>query len=195
MKKYEFILKDLDCAHCANKIQTELSKKQGLENVNVNFAKLKLIYETDTVKPEEVAEIIKKIEPEVEMISLEKSEKKENNNLKTIKQVIRLIIGITLAIIGLYSNLPIILNIILVTIGYGTLLYRTAKNAVKIFKQSKNIDENLLVTISCIGAYLVGQKLEGLMVIVLYEIGKILEEKAINKTRKSVTDVMNRKPE
>ena len=195
MKKYEFILKDLDCAHCANKIQTELSKKQGLENVNVNFAKLKLIYETDTVKPEEVAEIIKKIEPEVEMISLEKSEKKENNNLKTVKQVIRLIIGITLAIIGLYSNLPIILNIILVTIGYGTLLYRTAKNAVKIFKQSKNIDENLLVTISCIGAYLVGQKLEGLMVIVLYEIGKILEEKAINKTRKSVTDLMNIKPE
>ena len=41
MKKYEFILKDLDCAHCANKIQTELSKKQGLENVNVNFAKQK----------------------------------------------------------------------------------------------------------------------------------------------------------
>ena len=195
MKKYEFILKDLDCAHCANKIQTELSKKQGLENVNVNFAKLKLIYETDTVKPEEVAEIIKKIEPEVEMISLEKSEKKESNNLKTVKQVIRLIIGITLAMIGLYTNLPIVLNIILVILGYGTLLYRTAKNAVKIFKQSKNIDENLLVTISCIGAYLVGQKLEGLMVIVLYEIGKILEEKAINKTRKSVTDLMNIKPE
>ena len=195
MKKYEFILKDLDCAHCANKIQTELSKKQGLENVNVNFAKLKLIYETDTIKPEEVAEIIKQIEPEVELISLEKSEKKENNNLKTIKQVIRLIIGITLAMIGLYSKLPMVLNIILVTIGYGTLLYRTAKNAVKIFKQSKNIDENLLVTISCIGAYLVGQKLEGLMVIVLYEIGKILEEKAINKTRKSVTDLMNIKPE
>ena len=84
MKKYEFILKDLDCAHCANKIQTELSKKQGLENVNVNFAKLKLIYETDTVKPEEVAEIIKKIEPEVEMISLEKSEKKETCRRKKI---------------------------------------------------------------------------------------------------------------
>lgn len=195
MKKYEFILKDLDCAHCANKIQTELSKKQGLENVNVNFAKLKLIYETNTVTVEEVAKIIKSLEPEVEMIPIENKEKKENTNSKTKKQVIRLVIGIILAAIGLYSKLPIILNIILVILGYGTLLYRTAKNAVKLFKQSKNIDENLLVTISCIGAYLVGQRLEGLMVIILYEIGKILEEKAINKTRKSVTELMNIKPE
>ena len=41
LKKYEYILKDLDCAHCANKIQTELSKKQGLENVNVMKVKKK----------------------------------------------------------------------------------------------------------------------------------------------------------
>ena len=37
--------------------------------------------------------------------------------------------------------------------------------------------------------------MEGLMVIVLYEIGKILEEKAVNKTRKSINDLMNIKPE
>ena len=37
--------------------------------------------------------------------------------------------------------------------------------------------------------------MEGLMVIILYEIGKILEEKAINKTRKSISDLMDIKPE
>ena len=37
--------------------------------------------------------------------------------------------------------------------------------------------------------------MEGLMVITLYEIGKILEEKAINKTRKSISDLMDIKPE
>ena len=47
-------------------------------------------------------------------------------------------------------------------------------NAIKLLRTSKSINENLLVTVSCIGAYLVGEHLEGLMVIILYEIGKIL---------------------
>ena len=87
------------------------------------------------------------------------------------------------------------LSIALVIIGYGILLYRTIKNAIKLLVRNKTINENLLITISCIGAYLVGKHMEGLMVITLYEIGKILEEKAINKTRKSISDLMDIKPE
>ena len=75
------------------------------------------------------------------------------------------------------------------------LLYRTIKNAVKLLRTSHSINENFLVTISCIGAYLIGEHFEGFMVIVLYEIGKILEEKAINKTRKSIANLMDIKPE
>ena len=61
MKKYVFILKDLDCANCANKIQTELSKNDQLKNVNVNFNTLKLAYETETLSKDDVEKIIKKI--------------------------------------------------------------------------------------------------------------------------------------
>ena len=46
------------------------------------------------------------------------------------------------------------------------LLYRTIKNAVKLLRTSHSINENFLVTISCIGAYLIGEHFEGLMVIV-----------------------------
>ena len=46
MKSYEFILKNLDCANCANKIQDELSKNEKLEDVVVNFNTLKLKYKT-----------------------------------------------------------------------------------------------------------------------------------------------------
>ncbi|MEI3395922.1 MAG: heavy metal translocating P-type ATPase [Clostridia bacterium] len=57
------------------------------------------------------------------------------------------------------------------------------------------LDENALITISVIGACLVNKVMEGVMVITLYEIGKILESKAISKTRKSISDLMNIKPE
>ena len=196
MKRYEFILKDLDCAACANEIQEKLAKNPKLYNVNVNFAKLKLTYETDEVSVEEVRKAVLEQEPDVEMIdaSSENSEPKEEKS-NTITQVCRLVIGIVIAFIGMYAKLPATVSTILIIIGYAILLYRTAKNAIKMLFKSKKINENFLITISCIGAYLVGEHLEGLMVIILYEIGKILEEKSINKSRKSIKDLMNIKPE
>ena len=196
MKKYEFILKDLDCAACANEIQEKLAKNPGLHNVNINFAKLKLTYETDTVSVEEVRKAVKEQEPEVEMISAEKMKEIENKNeSKTGTQIARLLIGIIIAGIGLYAKLPDAVSTIFIILGYVILLYRTAKNAFKMLFASKKINENFLITISCVGAYLVGEHMEGLMVIILYEIGKILEEKSISKSRKSIKDLMDIKPE
>ena len=193
MKKYEFILKDLDCAACANEIQEKLEKNLKLHNVNVNFAKLKLTYETDEVSVGEVRKAVLEQEPDVEMIEASLEQKEEKST--TINQVCRLMIGIVIAFIGIYAKLPATISTILIIVGYAILLYRTAKNAVKMLFKSKKINENFLITISCIGAYLVGEHLEGLMVIILYEIGKILEEKSINKSRKSIKDLMNIKPE
>ena len=193
MKKYEFILKNLDCAKCANKIQEKLEKNPKLYNVNVNFAKLKLKYETDEISVEEVRKIVKEQEPEVEMIDVSTKKEEEKNTI--FMQILRLLIGTIIAIVGLYAKLPLKIGKFLIIIGYGILLYRTAKNALKMILKSKKINENFLITISSIGAYLVGEHMEGLMVIILYEIGKILEEKSINKSRKSIKDLMNIKPE
>lgn len=196
MKRYEFILKDLDCAACANEIQEKLAKNPGLHNVNVNFAKLKLTYETDTVSVEEVRKAVKEQEPDVEMISAEKMKEIENKNeSKMGAQIARLLIGILIAGIGLYAKLPDVVSTIFIILGYVILLYRTAKNAFKMLFASKKINENFLITVSCVGAYLVGEHMEGLMVIILYEIGKILEEKSISKSRKSIKDLMDIKPE
>lgn len=202
MKKYEYDIVGLDCANCANKIQVELGKVKGIENASVNFAKQKLSYETDTVSREKVEKLVKSLEPDVKLISAEdkikdlKNEKKQNENKsKFLLHILRLVIGTIVAVVGLYLPMPKVLSIILIILGYAILLYRTTKNAIKFLFKSKTINENLLITISCIGAYLVGKHSEGLMVIVLYEIGKILEEKAINKTRKSISDLMDIKPE
>lgn len=196
MKRYEFILKDLDCAACANEIQEKLSKNSGLHNVNVNFAKLKLTYETDTVSVEEVRKAVKEQEPDVEMISADKMKEIENKKeSKTGAQIARLVIGILIAGIGLYAKLPDTVSTIFIILGYAILLFRTAKNAFKMLFASKKINENFLITVSCVGAYLVGEHMEGLMVIILYEIGKILEEKSISKSRKSIKDLMDIKPE
>jgi len=202
MKKYEYEIAGLDCAACANEIQAGLNKNPEIKNANVNFAKMKLTYETDTLSKEEIEKIVQSIEPEVELLEVNskskdlKNEKAQKENRKKLwLHILRLVIGAIVAGVGLYIPMPQIASTIFIVLGYAVLLFKTVKNAVKLLFKSKTINENLLITISCIGAYLVGKSSEGLMVIILYEIGKILEEKAINKTRKSISDLMDIKPE
>lgn len=202
MKKYEYEIAGLDCAACANEIQEGLNKNPEIKNANVNFANMKLTYETDTLSKEEIEKIVQSIEPEVELLEVNskskdlKNEKAQKENRKKLwLHILRLVIGAIVAGVGLYVPMPKVASTIFIVLGYAILLFKTAKNAVKLLFKSKTINENLLITISCIGAYLVGKSSEGLMVIILYEIGKILEEKAINKTRKSISDLMDIKPE
>ena len=189
MKKYKYRLNNLDCANCANKIEERLKKENNLSNVVVNFSSLTLSFmSNDDIKIEDISDIVTKIEPEVVVTKIDEEvkETKKNYNL------IRLIIGVIIALLGLYVNFNNeIINKILIIASYVILLYRTFKVAVKMLIKSHTINENALITISAIGAYFVDKQMEGLMVIILYEIGKILEEKAVNNSRNSIKDLMN----
>lgn len=189
LKKYKYRLNNLDCANCANKIEERLKKENNLSDVVVNFSSLTLSFmSNDDIKIEDISNIVTKIEPEVVVtkIDVEVKETKKNYNL------IRLIFGIIIALLGLYVNFNNeIINKILIIASYVILLYRTFKVAFKMLIKSHTINENALITISAIGAYFVDKQMEGLMVIILYEIGKILEEKAVNNSRNSIKDLMN----
>ena len=189
LKKYKYRLNNLDCANCANKIEERLKKESNLSDVVVNFSSLTLSFmSNDDIKIEDISSIVTKIEPEVVVTKIDEEvkETKKNYNL------IRLIFGIIIALLGLYVNFNNeIINKILIIASYVILLYRTFKAAVKMLIKSHTINENALITISAIGAYFVDKQMEGLMVIILYEIGKILEEKAVNNSRNSIKDLMN----
>ena len=188
MKKYKYRLNNLDCANCANKIEERLKKEKNLENVVVNFSSLTLSFSSnDDIKIENINNIVTKIEPEVVVTDI-----KENSAVKKNYNLIRLIIGIIIAILGLYVDFNnSIVNKILIILSYIILLYRTFKVSIKMLVKSHTINENLLITVSSVGAYFVEKQMEGLMVIILYEIGKILEEKAVNNSRKSIKDLMD----
>lgn len=189
LKKYKYRLNNLDCANCANKIEERLKKENNLSDVVVNFSSLTLSFmSNDDIKIEDISSIVTKIEPEVVVTKIDEEvkENKKNYNL------IRLIIGVIIALLGLYVNFNNeIINKILIIASYVILLYRTFKVAFKMLIKSHTINENALITISAIGAYFVDKQMEGLMVIILYEIGKILEEKAVNNSRNSIKDLMN----
>ena len=194
MKSYKYTLEGLDCAACAKKVEDEIANTEGYEDVVVNFSTLKLTFKTDKPSPKkEITKLVQKLEPDVEVLEddEENKDKEEHNG----NDFARIIIGIAIYLIAVIGNFSAIVTNVLTIIAFIILLYKTAKKGFKQLFKNKVLDENMLIVVSAIGAYLVGKNSEGLMVITLYEIGKILESKAVNKTRKSISDLMNIKPE
>ena len=194
MKSYKYILQNLDCANCARKVQERIAANEEYKEVSVNFAKLTLTFKTDkenNVK-EDIEKLVHEVEPDVEVIdnNNEKKEGEQRNN----KDVIRLVVGLVIYLISAFVPMLETIKISLIIISAGILLIKTGLKALKQLK-SKVLDENTLIVISVIGACILGQTNEGIMVIVLYEIGKILEAKAVNHTRKSISSLMDIKPE
>ena len=194
MKSYKYTLEGLDCAACAKKVEDEIANTEGYEEVVVNFSTLKLTFKTDKPSPKkEITKLVQKLEPDVEVLEdgEENHDKEEHNG----NDIARIVIGIAIYLIAIVGKFNTIVKSVLTIIAFVISLYKTAKKGFKQLFKNKVLDENMLIVVSAIGAYLVGKNSEGLMVITLYEIGKILESKAVNKTRKSISDLMNIKPE
>ena len=212
MKNYKYKLEGLDCANCAKKIEDKIATTEGYENVVVNFSTSKLSFQTTKEEKkitEEIKKIVNSLEPEVIVTEIGATPKSQNQQKseRTNNDILRLIIGIfiyftaTLPAVKhfltdiLGSSMAKSIEIVLTIISLAILLIRIVPKAWKQLIKNHVLDENMLITISVIGACLVGKTTEGIMVITLYEIGKILEAKAVNKTRKSISDLMDIKPE
>ena len=194
MKSYKYTLEGLDCAVCAKKVEDEIANTEGYEDVVVNFSTLKLTFKTNKPNPKkEITKLVQKLEPDVEVLEdgEENHDKEEHNG----NDIARIVVGIAIYLIAIIGKFNTTVTSVLTIIAFAILLYKTAKKGFKQLFKNKVLDENMLIVVSAIGAYLVGKNSEGLMVITLYEIGKILESKAVNKTRKSISDLMNIKPE
>ena len=186
MKKYKYKINNLDCANCAREIEEMLNERDDFKEAVVNFSTCRISYESDKdYSLEELNSIIKGIEPEAYVSLNEEDNDSKEYHLGT------LIIALLVGLLGYFLPIPRIIKIILYVISYSLLLYKTSINAYKMLKKGKGINENLLITISCLGALFIGEVLEGMMVITLYTIGKILEEKAINNSRKSIKDLLD----
>lgn len=186
MKKYKYKINNLDCANCAREIEEMLNERDDFKEAVVNFSTCRISYESDKdYSLEELNSIIKGIEPEAYVSLNEEDNDSKEYHLGT------LIIALLVGLLGYFLPIPRIIKIILYVISYSLLLYKTSINAYKMLRKGKGINENLLIMISCLGALFIGEVLEGMMVITLYTIGKILEEKAINNSRKSIKDLLD----
>ncbi len=211
MKNYKYQLNGLDCAACAQKVEDKIKQTPKYQKVVVNFSTSKLTFQTEqetnpNETTKEINKLIQKVEPDVTATIEGAKTPTEQKTERANTDILRIIIGILIYYIStqntfIQQTLNInqtqtqTIQIILLILSLLILLIKIIPKAYKQLIKNHVLDENILITISVIGACIVNKQTEGIMVITLYEIGKILEAKAVSKTRKSITELMDIKPE
>ena len=188
-------IEGLDCPNCARALEGELNKIDGVNDLKIDFVKSKMTFESEETEKslQQIISITKQVEPNAKIIA-----KSENHNAKRDKQlildIILLILGGIVGCCALFIELPLWAFWTLFVVSALLLGYKTYYKAVVLLFKGV-INENLLLTLSVIGATAIGEHMEGLMVIFLYSIGKIFEGLAVDKSRKSIEKLTNMQPE
>ena len=216
LKQYTFTLENLNCAHCAGKIEKKLAETDGYENVNFNFANKKLVFESaEDVTAQDIQAVCDSIEDGVEVIDNNVKEntvtaEKVNSAKKDKKAEIKneLISIITAAVLGVAAfglELTVFPDAEFGTVGWFVLLglslvatvlsgWRTFIKGVKsVFKLQ--IDETTLLTIAVIAAFALGEFVEAAMVTILFAVGEIVEEKAVSASRSDIAKLAQIRPD
>ena len=114
--------------------------------------------------------------------------------MKKKKEVI-IVISAILFVIALLVKMNLTLQLILMLIAYILVGKDTVLGAIKNVEKGDFLDEKFLMTIATLGAILIGEYPEAVAVMLFYEVGELFQGYAINKSRKSIADMMDIKPE
>ena len=183
----------LDCPHCALSLQNQINKIDGVKNCEIDFTHSKLKFESENIDADlqKIVDLTKQLEPDA--VIEDNTKKQQKTNKKLIFDIILIVFGIILGVLCCFVAKTTWLKITLFCLSAIILGYKTYIKAIKLLLKG-TVNENMLVTISVIGAGVIGETMEALMVIALYSIGKIFESIAIEKSKNSIEEIINIQP-
>ena len=112
------------------------------------------------------------------------------------KRIQRLIVGAVLFVIALLIPAePAVLKLAAYLAAYLVIGYKVLRKALNNIKRGKVFDENFLMAVASVGAFVIGEYPEAVAVMLFYQVGELFEDYAVGKSRKSITELMNIRPD
>lgn len=119
------------------------------------------------------------------------SDEQENNKLAIAKLVISIVIFVTATILHPTGLNRLLIYFSAYLIAGGDVVLKAIKHILK----GKVFDENFLMVLATVGALAIGEYPEAVMVMVFYQIGEMLQDYAVEKSKKSISSLMNIRPD
>ena len=197
MKK-TFEIKNLDCAVCAGKVADAINKLPEIDNAEIDFLTKKLSVESTTKNWEKLMhKVIKtchKIEPDCEIVMEESAHHHCHHNDLNKLFFIRIAITIALGAFCFIADNET-LKLIVALAAYFVIGYDVLWRAIRNIFRGQVFDENFLMTIATVGAFFIREYPEAIAVMLFYQVGETFQEAAVDKSRKSIADLMNIRPD
>jgi Cd2+/Zn2+-exporting ATPase len=191
----------LGCADCGRKIEKKVSAIEGVTSANLEFVTQKL---TITINDEkklpaiirQITVIATSVEPDIKVSYT--PDKPQEDNRAVFKKRLRIIsvtMGALLFFAGVLFELRPAAELALFLAAYllagGEIIFEAGRNILK----GQVFDENFLMGIATIGAFAIGEYPEAVAVMLFYQVGEAFQRLAVNRSRKSITSLMDIRPD
>lgn len=188
--KYVYTLENLNCAHCAAKIEQKIADTEGFDKVSFNFATKLLNFESERENTlSEIQQICDSIEDGVTVKDSKTAEKTQTKAFGSdrVLLIIGIVFGVAALAIHLALDSPITdyivfaFSLLSTSLAGWQVFVRGVKNLIKF-----RIEETVLMMIAVIAAFILGEYVEGAMVTLLFTIGELIEDYAVDSSRRSI---------
>lgn len=190
MKK-EYELRGIDCGNCAAKIERAVNQLEQVESATVNLIAQKLILETKSEDgiDKEIIDLVDAIEPGIEVISEKKEEAlpEKRDWAKELLLAVMILFAFGFFLPEEYFWIRLVYYLTLYIIIGHKVLIKMVQN----IQRGNLFDENFLMSIATLGAFLLGEFPEAVDVMLFYQIGEYFQDKATSQSRQSIARLMD----
>lgn len=204
-ERQKFRIQGEFCANCSAKMERALSSTEGIGETVINYT-MKTVFLPPSMM-NQAQEIMERIEPGVKLVPVmdKKVKSSEENDEAEVKEARRRLI--TIAIAGFFLTIGLIFgsrwhNTSLEYLEYFVFLsayvlvgYEVLEKAVRNIIRGSVFDENFLMALATIGAIAIHELPEAVGVMLFYSVGEYFEDRAVNRSRRSIQAVLNIRPD
>lgn len=216
----KILLKGLTCPHCSGEIEREVGELPYVKSSSFSLMTQVLTLDTADIDEKTLLADVERIthshEPDVEVLLHEHTDRSvqpdschdhgdhgdahlhgaEEDNKKRILKIgagaLVFIVGIIFSKLlqaSIYVYLPILIIAYLI-LGTDVLL-----RAVKNILHGRVFDENFLMALSTVGAFIIGEYPEAVAVMLFYQVGEFFQDIAVDRSRRSISELMDIRPD
>ena len=194
MKEYN--IENLDCAECGLEIERGLKELDNVRYASVNFALSKLYITADDL--EMVKERIREINPEISLSEVKSTREEKPLNKKRELLILAFSAGLLVAGILFREELGVTPfssgEYVIFFTSYLLSGWRVLARAARNILRGKIFDEHFLMTAATVGAFAIGQLPEAAGVMIFFQIGELLQDFSLNRSRKSIKALLDVRP-
>ncbi|MGL5049495.1 MAG: heavy metal translocating P-type ATPase, partial [Fusobacteriaceae bacterium] len=197
METLIFKLEGFSCAGCLPKIEKAIGEIEGIDSCHINFNSSKMTVVGKELDEKKIINIFLKFEPHVKIkILMEESDEQESNEENKNEKLQKFIIlaGIILYFFTIFLAKEKY-SILLYLISYLIIGNKVLKTAFLNLRRGMVLDENFLMTVATFGAFAIGEYSEAVAVMLFYLIGETLQDYAVDKSRRAISEAMDIVPE